>query len=212
MNTMWQLRWFISHKSVALTLLCQPIGIFRSLRESMTKPFSANTARVLSPSRSRTEGRVRWKKRNMLRECSVDAYRAAFILRGPCIPASTLSRMQALGSLLVWWTAHPPPHPYFPSRVVYILTLVLVEADRSCWIGYLLLARGHTTATRLLFLSDDSEKQCPLVVNPLMHKSWQSKSGFCPTCFLFLLGRERSTELFHNTYFAILHLYNTFFF
>lgn len=40
-------------------------------------------------------------------ESIVGAYRAAFILRGPCIPASTVSRTPALGSLLVWWTVFP---------------------------------------------------------------------------------------------------------
>ena len=108
MNTIWQLWWCISYKSCGICsdLYHLLIAIFLSIHKSVTKDISESKLRVLLPLCERTEGQVRWKKEHILwilrEHCRCSS------LRGPCVPASTLSRMQALGSLLVWWTIFPP--------------------------------------------------------------------------------------------------------
>lgn len=148
MNAMWQLWWFISHKSAALV-----VYIFRSLHK---KHFSANTPQVLLPPCSRTEGQVRWKKEHalwMLSRCLQSSLYSQRTLY------SCINAFQDAGT---WFTARLMDcFPPFPRRVVYILTLVSEEANRSCWIGYLPLPQGHTQQ-HVCFSSDDFEKQCPI--------------------------------------------------
>lgn len=119
---------------------------FRSLHK---KHFSANTPQVLLPPCSRTEGQVRWKKEHalwMLSRCLQSSLYSQRTLY------SCINAFQDAGT---WFTARLMDcFPPFPRRVVYILTLVSGEADRSCWIGYLPLPQGHTQQ-HVCFSSDD---------------------------------------------------------
>lgn len=102
-----------------------------------------------------TEVEVRGNRKRTHSGKAVAAYRAAFILRGHCIPASTVSRMQELTSLLVRWAIFSPSQ----TGVCTFWPWCQHSSDRSCWIACLSLPQRHAATQTFLFFSCWKEYQ-----------------------------------------------------